>query len=158
MNSRISTKRAGRLPVIAACALALSACGSGENDSATTEAAGEPCAALEGKNITLVVPYSPGGGYESYARQIAPTLGEQIGATVVVENKPGAGGLLALNELLTADADGTTMAIMNGIGAGGASLADAPGASFELDQLSYIGRVAGDAQMIVSSGEGEYDT
>ncbi len=158
MKLRISTKRAGRLPVIAACALALSACGSGESDSATTEAAGEPCAALEGKNITLVVPYSPGGGYDSYARQIAPTLGEQIGATVVVENKPGAGGLLALNELLTADADGTTMAIMNGIGAGGASLANAPGASFELDQLSYIGRVAGDAQMIVSSGKGEHDT
>jgi tripartite-type tricarboxylate transporter receptor subunit TctC len=157
MKMRKST-RASRLPLVAACVLVLSACGSGGENSATSEAVAEPCADLKDKRITLVVPYSPGGGYDSYARQIAPTLEEKIGATVVVENKPGAGGLLALNEMLTADADGTTIAIMNGIGAGGASLAEAPGASFELDQLSYIGRVAGDAQMIVSSGKGPYQS
>lgn len=159
-SNQRSRSRVRPLPVIAACALILSACGSGDSDTSTedTAAAAKPCAGLEGKNITLVVPYSPGGGYDSYARQIAPTFGEKIGATVVVENKPGAGGLLALNDLLRADADGTRVAIMNGIGAGGASLADAEGAKFELDQLSYIGRVAGDAQMIVSSGKGPYKT
>lgn len=150
------------LPALVACALLLTACGSDDTDvAAPAESAGadaDACAGLDGENVTLVVPYSPGGGYDSYARLIAPTLGEKIGATVVVENKPGAGGLLALNELLTAEADGTTMAIMNGIGAGGASLAGAEGASFELDELSYIGRVAGDAQMIVSAGGGEYET
>ena len=149
------------LPALVACALLLSACGSDEPDTAAApegggDAGADACASLEGEDVTLVVPYSPGGGYDSYARQIAPTLGEKIGATVVVQNKPGAGGLLALNELLTADADGTTIAIMNGIGAGGASLAEAEGAAFELDQLSYIGRVAGDAQMIVAAGDGPY--
>ncbi|MEX2291603.1 MAG: tripartite tricarboxylate transporter substrate-binding protein [Mycobacteriales bacterium] len=152
------------LPALVACALLLSACGSGDPDTAATgESAGgaadaDACAGLEGENLTLVVPYSPGGGYDSYARLIAPTLGDKIGATVVVKNKPGAGGLLALNELLTADADGTSFAIMNGIGAGGASLAGAEGASFKLDELSYIGRVAGDAQMIVSAGDSQYKT
>jgi tripartite-type tricarboxylate transporter receptor subunit TctC len=150
------------LPALVACALLLTACGSDEPDTAASENSGgadaDVCAGLEGENITLVVPYSPGGGYDSYARQIAPTLGEKIGATVVVENRPGAGGLLAINELLTADADGTTIAIMNGIGTGGAALAGAEGASFELDQLSYIGRVAGDAQMIVTAGDGEFET
>lgn len=150
------------LPALVACALLLTACGSDEPDTAASGDGGgadaDVCAGLEGENITLVVPYSPGGGYDSYARQIAPTLGEKTGTTVVVANKPGAGGLLALNELLTAEPDGTTVAIMNGIGAGGASLADAEGASFELDQLSYVGRVAGDAQMIVAKGDGPYET
>lgn len=147
------------LPAFAAFALLLTACGSGgQGQDVASETSGDACAGLEGKNVTLVVPYSPGGGYDSYARQIAPTLGDKIGATVVVQNKPGAGGLLALNDLLRAKPDGTRIAIMNGIGAGGASLADAEGAAFELDQLSYVGRVAGDAQMIVSSGKGPYKT
>ncbi|MDQ3483811.1 MAG: tripartite tricarboxylate transporter substrate-binding protein [Actinomycetota bacterium] len=150
------------LPALVACALLLTACASDDTDTAapaeTTRADADACTGLEGEIVTLVVPYSPGGGYDSYARQVAPTLGEKIGATVVVENKPGAGGLLAINELLAADADGTRIAIMNGIGTGGASIAGAEGAKFELDQLSYIGRVAGDAQMIVSAGDGQYKT
>ena len=152
------------LPALMACVLLITACASDDTDTAApAESAGggadaDACAGLEGENVTLVVPYSPGGGYDSYARQIAPTLGEKIGATVVVENKPGAGGLLAINQLLTADADGTSIAIMNGIGTGGASIAGAEGAKFKLDELSYIGRVAGDAQMIVSAGNGEYKT
>lgn len=153
--------RSHPLPVLVASALLLAACGSDstESDSAGAgEADAQACGNLEGENISLVVPYSPGGGYDTYARLIAPTLGEKIGATVVVENQPGAGGLLALNNLLTADADGTTIAIMNGIGAGGASIAEAEGASFALDELSYVGRVAGDSQMIVSAGGGPYET
>jgi tripartite-type tricarboxylate transporter receptor subunit TctC len=89
---------------------------------------------------------------------VAPTLAEKLGAEVIVQNQPGAGGLLALNNLRTADADGTVIGIMNGIGAGGASLAEAEGADFRLDELSYLGRLAGDAQMIVSAGEGPYQT
>lgn len=118
----------------------------------------DPCASLAGEDITLVVPYSTGGGYDSYARMIAPTLGEKVGARVVVQNQPGAGGLLALNNLLRAKPDGRTIAIMNGIGAGGAALAQAEGATFELDRFSYLGRVAGDAQMIVSKADGPYDS
>lgn len=142
------------LPTFTACALALTGCSTGGADAAS----GDACAELRGEDVSLVVPYSPGGGYDSYARLIAPTLGEKIGATVLVQNQPGAGGLLALNNLLTADTDGTTLAIMNGIGAGGASIAQAEGAAFALDELSYVGRVAGDAQMIVSKGGGPYTT
>ncbi|MGH3383662.1 MAG: Bug family tripartite tricarboxylate transporter substrate binding protein [Nocardioidaceae bacterium] len=138
-------------------AVLLAACGSSGGDSGSGDAAGG-CASLEGEDITLVVPFSPGGGYDAYARMIAPAMGEQVGAKVVVENQPGAGGLLALNNLLTADADGTTIAIMNGIGAGGAALAEAEGVSFKLDELSYLGRVAGDSQMIVSKGDSSLKT
>ncbi len=59
----------------------------------------------QGETIDLVVPYDPGGGYDVYARAIAPYLGECLGAEIVVKNEPGAGGLLASNATAVADAD-----------------------------------------------------
>src|SRR3712207_6181171 len=116
---------------------------SSDSGTAAAAAAGEgDCSSLEGETISLVVPYEPGGGYDAYTRLVAPYLEEQTGATIAVENQPGAGGLLALNDLLTEDADGTHLAIMNGVGAGGSSIAGAEGAGFALDDFTYIGRVA----------------
>ena len=156
-----------RLSTAVASVLLVTACGgsdggsdsdsdAGSTGAAAEEPAADPCADLEGKVVTLVVGYSPGGGYDTYARMLAPALSEQLGAEVVVENQPGAGGLLALNNLRAGPKDGTQIAIMNGIGAGGAALAGAEGVQFELDELSYIGRLAGDAQLIVGAADGEY--
>ena len=130
-----------------------------EPTAAATTAAGEDgCTELEGATVTFVVPYTPGGGYDTYARMITPFLEEQLGATVVVENQPGAGGLLAINNLLTVPPDGTTIAIMNGVGAGGAEIADAEGVQFDLGELSYVGRVASEPTVVVSATSGPHDT
>jgi tripartite-type tricarboxylate transporter receptor subunit TctC len=153
------TGRIRRMSLGCASALLLVACGSSGGDPAAgpaSSAAGGSCEGLEGKRVTLVVPFSPGGGYDTYARMVAPTYADKLGAQVIVQNQPGAGGLLALNKLLTAKPDGTTIAIMNGIGAGGAAIAEAEGVSFQLEQLSYIGRLAGDAQLIVAKAGGKY--
>ena len=53
----------------------------------------------KGKVIKLVVGYGPGGGYDTYARLLAPRIERETGATVVVENHPGGGGLVALNQV-----------------------------------------------------------
>ena len=116
------------------------------------------CTELEGETISFVVPFSAGGGYDTYARMMAPYLEEQLGATVVVENNPGAGGLLAINNLLTKSGDGTTIAIMNAVGSGGAVIAGAEGAQFGLDQLTYLGRVVEDRPVVISAANGPYDT
>src|ERR671939_487380 len=63
---------------------------------------------FKGKTVKIVVGYGPGGGYDVYARMIAPYIGKALGATVIVENQPGAGGLTALNRLYTASPDGLT--------------------------------------------------
>ena len=129
--------------------------------SSGTSAAGDAlpaCSSLDGETVSLVVPYEPGGGYDSYARLLAPYLEEQTGATIAVQNQPGAGGLLALNNLLTENPDGTTIAIMNGVGAGGSSLAGADGAQFSLADFTYIGRVVSEPPLIVTSANGPYQT
>ena len=56
--------------------------------------------------VRLFVGYSAGGGMDAVARLIAPALGAQLGQQVVVENRPGAAGLLAAGAMARSPADG----------------------------------------------------
>jgi tripartite-type tricarboxylate transporter receptor subunit TctC len=62
-----------------------------------------------GKPVTLVVSYPPGGGADLMARLIAPRLAEALGQTVVVENKAGAGGMVAGALVARGPADGSLL-------------------------------------------------
>ena len=62
-----------------------------------------------GRPVTLVVSYPPGGGADLMARLIAPRLAEALGQTVVVENKPGAGGVVAGAQVARGAADGSQL-------------------------------------------------
>ncbi|MFC3340288.1 Bug family tripartite tricarboxylate transporter substrate binding protein [Paracandidimonas soli] len=59
--------------------------------------------------IRLVVPTAPGGGSDTVGRLLAQKLGAALNGNVVVENKPGAGGLIGTQDLLRAPADGYTL-------------------------------------------------
>lgn len=59
--------------------------------------------------IRLVVPYAPGGQMDEIARRLAPIMREKLGQTVIVDNKPGAGGSVAAQFVAKAPADGYTI-------------------------------------------------
>ncbi len=63
------------------------------------------------KVVKLIVGFPPGGGTDAIARLLADRLKDELGATVVVENKPGAGGQLAAQALKAAAPDGNTFFI-----------------------------------------------
>lgn len=63
--------------------------------------------------VKWVVPSAPGDGSDSTARLLADKLTESLGQPVVIENKPGAGGVLGSREVLKAPADGYTMIVGN---------------------------------------------
>jgi tripartite-type tricarboxylate transporter receptor subunit TctC len=63
--------------------------------------------------IRLLIPFPPAGITDLSGRLVAEGLRAKLGQPVIVENKPGANGLLGLRELLKADADGYTIMVGN---------------------------------------------
>ncbi|QIL70864.1 tripartite tricarboxylate transporter substrate binding protein [Diaphorobacter sp. HDW4B] len=63
------------------------------------------------KTIKFVVPFGPGSGTDTSARYFAKKLQDLTGQAVVVENKPGANGFMAVKQVLSAPADGYTVFI-----------------------------------------------
>jgi len=61
--------------------------------------------------ITLVVPYSAGGGNDAMARVVAERMSRTLGQQIVIENRGGAGGSLATRQVANAAPDGYTLAI-----------------------------------------------
>ncbi len=68
--------------------------------------------AYPARTITLLVPFPPGSATDAAVRALAPAAGKTLGQTVVVENRPGAGGTLAAGQLaLNGTPDGYTLAV-----------------------------------------------
>lgn len=86
--------------------------------------------AYPSKPITLVVGFPPGGGVDIVARQLADKLSEQLGQRVVVENKPGAAGNLAMETVARSAPDGY-MLLMGNLGMLSANPALYPKLSFD---------------------------
>ena len=72
-------------------------------------AASLPALSWGASPIRLLVGFPPGGGTDAIARLLADKLKDRLGAPVVVENRPGAGGQIAARALKAAPADGTTL-------------------------------------------------
>lgn len=94
-----------------------------------------------GKTVRFVVGFGAGGGYDTYARMLAPHYQRLLGATVVVENQPGAGGMVALNRFNVAPGNGLTLTIVNGTGASLQQLLGLKGARFDLTKFKILGTV-----------------
>jgi tripartite-type tricarboxylate transporter receptor subunit TctC len=70
-----------------------------------------PAGAQSARTVRILVGFPPGGGTDAIARTLADKLKDELGANVVVENRPGAGGQIAAQTLKTAAPDGTTFFI-----------------------------------------------
>ncbi|RJR45265.1 MAG: ABC transporter substrate-binding protein [Desulfobacteraceae bacterium] len=63
--------------------------------------------------VKIVVPYPPGGGTDVISRLVAEKIKSILGQTVIIENKPGAGGIVGTQYAKGLPADGTTLLAMN---------------------------------------------
>lgn len=99
----------------------------------------------QGKTLTMIVGFAPGGGVDTTARTVARHLARFIPGepTLVVQNMEGAAGLVAMNYLANrVAADGLTIAMPGRSWYVEGALRD-PGAAFEVDKLTYIGSPGG---------------
>jgi tripartite-type tricarboxylate transporter receptor subunit TctC len=94
-----------------------------------------------GKTVRMIVGSGVGGGYDVFTRLIAPYLGKTLGATVIVENVPGAGGLVALNKLNVSPADGLHVSLVQGTMATLAQLTGDQAARYDMTKFSYLATV-----------------
>jgi len=92
-------------------------------------------------NITFVIPYSPGGGFDTIVRQFAPAMERAMGTTVVPENISGAGGARGGQTVYRADPDGYTIGIYN---IPGLTVNEVIGIDqgFKLDEVTWLANLA----------------
>src|SRR5262245_62980570 len=73
------------------------------------------CAALAqgypSRPITLIVPFPPGASSDVVARTLEPGVSADLGASLVIENRPGAGGNIGIGAVAKAPGDGYTLGI-----------------------------------------------
>jgi tripartite-type tricarboxylate transporter receptor subunit TctC len=163
--------------LVALAALLLAACGDTDNGQALDDIIGdgpsaaeddvedapsEPDedapAALDIDRMTLLVPTPPGSSFDTWSRGIAPYLADELGVQVIVDNRPGASGLVALNDMAQTDPDGSTLVLWQG---GPLAIADIQGVEevrFDLRELANLGNYADADHMLFVSQESEYET
>ncbi|MGY2128217.1 Bug family tripartite tricarboxylate transporter substrate binding protein [Blastococcus sp. SYSU DS0617] len=110
MNTTYRARRWATTGAGLALALSLAACGGNVGGGSGAEGEDFP----GGDPITLFVGQDPGGSTDLIARALAEGVSDELGVPVTVENKPGANGSLAAQELAGEDPDGHTLMIYNG--------------------------------------------
>lgn len=120
--------------------------------------AGSAQAAYPDKPIHLIVPFPAGQGADILARSIADKLGNALGTPIVVENRPGAGGVVGSSYVARQPADGYTLLIGS---SGPLSIAPHVNAAVSYDAVKSfapIANLAAVTQVMVTAADGPYKT
>lgn len=147
----------GAVACTMALGLSLAACGSGGTTEDDSAAAADPsvCDSFPSKNIELVVPYSAGGGFDAWARLMAPYIKENLGGAVDVRvsNIDGGGGMRAMNEINAAEPDGSRIVFTEpGFGAVNQILGRTSG-DFDIREFTYLGQATVDPQVFAVAAD-----
>ena len=100
------------------------------------------CPGVAGRNVHWIVPFSAGGGYDTYSRLIGSFYEDRLGAEIAVENVTGAGGIIGAKKIQAAAPDGLTIGLLNAPGliiAGLGGDADVPNPATD---FTILGRVS----------------
>src|SRR5262245_22280646 len=141
--------RKRRLAATLCMALTVTSCGI--FGGGATEDAGD---AYPTREIRVIVPFSAGGNTDLLARTVAAGLEDRLGKPVVVENRPGAGGANAYNEVLRGEPDGYTLCDLSLPFAVVSSLREDLG--YTPDQLQPIGLISRNPNVIVVPASSPY--
>ena len=120
---------------------------------ATTFAIPGAVAKYPEKTITFIIPYKPGGGFDTYVRALAPILEKRLGVTVVPKNMPGAGGRKGATYLYKSKPDGYRISIMNLPGKAIAAIQGKKGVGYDIRKFTWLGQIASDSYVIAVAGK-----
>ena len=100
------------------------------------------------RTIKMIIPFSPGGGSDTLGRVLAEKMGNELGTSVIVENKPGASSIIGTELVAKAAPDGYTLLLTNGAVASNPTFFKLP---FDTQSLSAITKVANAPQLLVAN-------
>jgi tripartite-type tricarboxylate transporter receptor subunit TctC len=100
------------------------------------------------RTIKMIIPFSPGGGSDTLGRVLAEKMGNELGTSVIVENKPGASSIIGTELVAKAAPDGYTLLLTNGAIASNPTFFKLP---FDTQSLSAITKVANAPQLLVAN-------
>lgn len=125
--------------------------------SACSESSSDPESYPSGNQITIVVPYEPGGPNDVSARALAPCLESELDTTVVIENRPGGGGTIGLKQVVESEPDGHTLGVTSTSTAVVAPLM-ADGAGYTYDDFAPLGLLSVTPSLLVVQDSSEYES
>ncbi|MDF8360211.1 Bug family tripartite tricarboxylate transporter substrate binding protein [Achromobacter anxifer] len=108
---------------------------------------GAQAAAYPDRPIRLVVPFGAGGITDIVARQVGKGMGDALGQSIVIENRPGAGGVIAAQVAATAPADGYTI-FMGTVGTQVVNPLIYNKLSYDADKFAPAGMVSGSPYLL----------
>ena len=129
-----------------------------DTGSSTADPLAEAKEFFRGKTIDYIVPYSVGGGFDKISRLLAPEIEKRLGATVVVRNVTGAGGLLGTNELYNSKPDGLTIGIVNAAGMILNQIMGEENARYDMGKFDWLTRLTADNRVLVVGKHTPYQT
>jgi tripartite-type tricarboxylate transporter receptor subunit TctC len=103
----------------------------------------------KGNKITIIVPYGAGGGYDTYARIMAPYFSRYLDATVIVQNKPGGGGIIGVNQVAAGPKDGSMLVFFQGTSIAANQLIGVQNVRYDLLKMKHIATIAWSPWMLL---------
>ena len=121
--------------------------------------AGPAAAAFPDKDITITIPFGPGGGFDVYVRMVAPFLEKHLPhkVNVVPKNVDGAGGARGVTQVFRAKPDGYNLVVVNVPGAMIMPIIGQP-VEYELDKMNWICRLSFDSYVLVVPSKSDIKT
>ncbi|MCC2095638.1 MAG: tripartite tricarboxylate transporter substrate binding protein [Hyphomicrobiales bacterium] len=139
--------------------VALAACAGGTIALASAPANAEDAKAFyKGKKVTIIVPYGAGGGYDTYARIMAPHFARKLDATVIVQNKPGGGGMIGVNYVANGEKDGTLLVFFQGTSIAASQLIGVKNVRYDLLKMQHIATVAWSPWLLLARNDAPFNS
>lgn len=108
------------------------------------------------EDITYIIPFSEGGGTDTYARQFISHMADELGTNMAIENVPGAASLRGTGQLYNADADGYTIGGFNPPSTPVSAMVNPP--EYDMTELEGIGTYARTPFVVVANPSYEIES
>lgn len=108
-------------------------------------------------DVDLIIPSSPGGGFDTYGRILAKIMGEQTGVQFVPDNISGGGGLRGAQAAYSARPDGKTFAVFNVPGII-EPIIRGDKVPYDIDKITWIGSMAFNQYIVVVAKDSPYNS